>query len=125
MLSHQTNHSSREIAELIHQIELDESRFERELRSVSRQKIILPVQLKSMNGAASLRVYSRNMSEAGVSLISERPFAEGAVARLQIDSPNRSTPEIIAECKWCRPFSRGTFISGWHFLRLSGEQRSG
>lgn len=122
MLSHQTNHSSREVANLIHEIELDESRFERELRSLPRQKIILPVFLKSMNGAAVLRVFSRNLSEAGMSLISERSFQEGSLARLQFVTQRGASQEIIAECKWCRSFAGDCYISGWHFLRLATER---
>lgn len=121
MLNQQIRPTSSEIEHIVQEIEMDESRFDRELRSVSRQKIILPVSIRSLNGTARVEGFTRNLSGAGVSLISDRSFREGTVARLQIHTQNRSTAEIIGECKWCRPYAHRTFICGWHFLRIASE----
>lgn len=110
--------SNPDVERLIKQIDIEHSRYERDLRSIQREKIVLPVEMKFMNGDPDVFAITRNLSPAGVCIIANEPFGERMLSKMRLHRLNDSKSEIIAECKWCRPFGTGFWMSGWQFLRV-------
>lgn len=120
MLNHQAD-TRPEIESLIDEIIRENARYKRELRSFHREPLVCPV-IISFDDEESEEQHcvSRNISPAGISLISSFEFKQGVVAPLEIYrlTKLKSTPRIVAECRWSKPFGEEYWMSGWQFLRL-------
>ena len=120
MLTRNEPNSRPEIQRHIQEILLENTRYKRELRSFHREVLVCPVLLQLQDVEADEQhCVSRNISPAGISLISSIEFDEYQVATLEL---YRLTPAprkgILAECRWCKPFGEMYWMSGWQFLRL-------
>ena len=63
--------------------------------------------------------FSRNISATGIGLISKVQIQEKSVGVLSIDRLGSSEPlTILSECRWCRPYGKNWFLSGWQFINL-------
>jgi len=109
-----------EIKRLVDQILKENSRYERELRSLHRDFLVCPVDVSFLDeNLEQQQCFSRNISAAGISLISSFEFTKEVVAYLNLHRPCKSREQkIVAECRWCKPFGEDYWMSGWQFMRL-------
>ena len=109
-----------EIQRLVDQILKENSRYERELRSLHRDFLVCPVDVSfSDENMEKQYCVSRNISAAGISLISSFEFTKELVANLNLYRPAKARKQlIVAECRWCKPFGEVHWMSGWQFMRL-------
>ena len=121
MLTSTNRYVSPDVEKLIKEVILEDTRYERELRSVHREKIVLPANIKFMNGIPSVAAFTRNLSVAGTCLISRAEVEVGAMALVQIYRLTSKFSQVVAECKWTRQFGEEYWMSGWQFLRLPGN----
>lgn len=107
------------IAELIRAINSEQKSFDRNLRSVPREKLVLPVALRLNNCTTYVHGFTRNLSPNGMCVISDRPFRQDSHCRVvihRLDSENEN--ELLAQCRWCKPFGVGYWVTGWQFLTV-------
>lgn len=117
-----SSYADQPLQRLIEQIVSEQSQFERELRSVAREKMVLPVALCRSNGFPSIHAFTRNLSPNGMSVIAEIPFNEKTVCKARMHRlgfDENLADEVLSECRWCKPFGQGYWVSGWKFLRRS------
>ena len=121
MLTRNEFHNTRpEIQQLVDEVLLENSRYKRELRSFHREVLVCPVIVTLPDeNEDEQHCVSRNISPAGISLISSVEFVDRIMATLdlyRLGKTNKSL--IVAECRWCKPFGQKYWMSGWQFLRL-------
>lgn len=82
-------------------------------------------------GRETLAAATQNISEGGVGLVSEAPFAEGSELSLSlfltqdgIEDPDEEPFEVRATVAWTAPSDGGTHVSGIRFGALSAGQRA-
>ena len=110
--------NSPEIERLIKDILRDDARFSTELRSVHRERLVCPVNLRFEDSDEVFHAFSRNISSAGICLITQKHIEDETLATLQIYRLQDTASEIVAESRWCKPFGDHYFMSGWQFVRL-------
>ena len=121
MLMHNQAETRPEIKNLVDEIVLENARYKRELRSFHREPLVCPVIISLKDEETEdQHCVSRNISPAGISLISSFEFEQGIVTSLEIYrlAKASATPKIVAECRWTKPFGEEYWMSGWQFLRL-------
>jgi c-di-GMP-binding flagellar brake protein YcgR len=104
------------IETLIKQIKEEESRFDFDMRSAKREKIFLPVDIRSLESNSEVRGFSRDISTGGVCLVSEVAIPIGSCRLLRFLRHNSTTCEITANCKWAKSLGHGYTLSGWEFV---------
>ena len=110
--------TSPEIEHLIKEVVKEDSRYVRsEMRSVHRENLVVPVTMIFKDGLQQ-EAFSRNISPAGVCLISREPVTGNETVELEIYRLNGKKQQIIAEARWCKPFGPEYFMSGWKFVQL-------
>lgn len=120
MLINQNSFASPEIGRLICDVLREDAKFENELRSMHRERLVCPVTMKFMNGSERVPAFSRNISPKGIALVCGRKFAQKDLATLEIYRlGGRPYSEIVAECRWSKPFGEDFWVSGWQFLRVA------
>jgi hypothetical protein len=62
--------------------------------------------------------FSKNISEAGICVITQQPVKENEVIDLEIYRLYGSPIRITSDARWCRPFGQSYFMSGWKFMHL-------
>ncbi len=108
-----------EIAGLIAILIKENNIFENELRSTHRDPFCCPVSVHLLDGSKSFQSFSKNISPVGIALISEENVFEDTAAQLAIYRvSNNDRSEVVAKCRWCKPFGTLFWISGWQFIRL-------
>lgn len=115
MLVNYKRYVSPEIERLISEILKDDHRFERELRSVHRERLVCPVEIWLDDESEPVDAFSRNISTMGIALISDRPVEEKLRATLEIYRRTTVASRIVSECRWCKPFGKKFWVSGWQF----------
>lgn len=119
MLLNSQRFASPEIERLIREVMEDDTRFEKELRSVHRERVVLPVEITIGVDEEIIHAFSRNVSCEGIALISDRPFESGDSATLAIYRTTKPVASrVVAECKWCKPFGATFWVSGWQFTHV-------
>lgn len=109
---------SREVENLIHELLMEDANYDRvENRSSHREHLVLPVELQ-IRGGEAINAFSRNVSAAGIGLITQEPIAERAVGVLKVHRLKGQPSQILAECRWCRGYGPNWNISGWQFINL-------
>lgn len=88
-----------------------------EMRSRHRENLVVPVNLILPNDQLETG-FTRNISSAGVCIITENPIEEGVFGDLEIYRLNGNPVTISSDARWCRPFGRQYFMSGWKFNQL-------
>ncbi len=106
------------VERLLKEVQLENSRFDRELRAVKRERIVLPVVLKFLDDSEEICAFTRDLSVSGACLITNRQIEEKTVSVIRIYRLKKEESEVISEARWCRPFGPNFWISGWQFIRL-------
>ena len=110
--------TSPELENLIKEVVREDNRYVRsEMRSVHRENLVVPVTIVLKDGCQQ-PAFSRNISPAGICLISSEPVTANQTLELEIYRLNGKSDRIIAEVRWCRPFGQEYFMSGWKFMQL-------
>ena len=97
----------------------EDSDYDRtENRSSHREHLVRSVMIKLSNSTEELWSFSRNVSLAGIGLITDTPIPERRTADLSIERLDGTTAKVFAESRWCRPYGKHWHISGWQFMNL-------
>ena len=86
-----------------------------ETRSVHRDHLVRHLRLAIRGTEQTLEGFSRNISVAGIGIITDQAIASGATAKMEIERLKGDPVKIIAECRWCKSYGESWFISGWQF----------
>lgn len=123
MISTNVPQAQSEMRRFVEEILMENARYKRELRSFHREVLVSPVVMKlASDPHQELHCVSRNISPAGIALISAFNIEDKASATLQLYRLTGSTTtEILAECRWCRAFGPSYWMSGWKFVHLLGR----
>ena len=119
-MSPYVSHQQVQFEHLLKDLRVENSRFDRELRSCHREVLITPVKVIFLEQEGiDQNCVSRNISSAGISLISALEMEEGISATLEVyrltKAPNK---QILADCRWCKPFGKQFWMSGWQFMQI-------
>jgi hypothetical protein len=89
-------------------------------RSVERTHFVRPV-LIDMTPRLAERVtaFSRDISRNAVGIVSDLPWEVGTIATLHIHSLSGSPVRVRSDVRWCEPYGKGWYLSGWRFLECS------
>lgn len=109
-----------EIQRLIDDIINEETRFMMsERRDATRKPITRGVIIQPCNEPGQqFSAISRDVSNQGIGLISQREWKDGDTAKIEINRLKGPASIVVAECRWCDKFAEGWFVSGWNFKRL-------
>ena len=112
--------SNPDVERLIREMLAENSRYERELRSVHRENLVFPVTIVLPEGKQPIHGFSRNVSVTGVCILSDTEVISGIYATLEIYRLQKPDPSLVlSECRWCRPFGDKYYASGWQFSNLT------
>ncbi len=89
-----------------------------EHRAVNRQSLVLSVLITRGSSPEPIEAFSRNISRAGIGLITDELMPERSTATLTIQRLDGTSIKVLAECRWCKPYGKKWKISGWQFLNL-------
>ncbi len=89
-----------------------------ENRSSHREHLVRPVSLQIRGSQEQMIAFSRNVSAAGIGLITDKVIPERTVAVLIVESLKSGPVKFLAECRWCRSYGRNWKISGWQFINV-------
>lgn len=118
MLRSSTGFVSKQVEQLINEISVEDKRFERELRSVHREKLIIPAEVLFESGD-SLPAFTRNISSKGVCIMSCQQIEPMIKATLKLFRMTQAPGNVLAECRWSKPFGDHYWVSGWLFLQVA------
>jgi hypothetical protein len=88
-----------------------------EMRSRYRENLVVPVKVFFQNGETEMG-FSRNISEAGICVITRTLIPDNQMLDLEIYKLNGSPIRITSDARWCRPFGQSYYMSGWKFVHL-------
>lgn len=121
---HSLSPVSAEIELVVKQILRDDAVYTlTEMRSRHRENLVLPVTIY-FSESNSVDGFSRNISEAGICIITASPVDDDTMADLELYRLHGKRVTITSEARWCRPFGRDYFMSGWKFMNLQRAQSS-
>ena len=104
------------VESLLGEIQVEQTRFDRDLRSAKREKVVLPVSIDGDNIKVS--GVTRDLSSTGACIIAEREFDEHDKASIEIYRLNGEPKRLLSECRWCKPFGPNFWLSGWQFVTV-------
>ena len=107
-----------EFVNLINGLLAEKVNFDRELRSHHRESMVRPVVVKFKDEGLEHECFSRNISVAGVCLISQIEFPKNRNAVLELYQLKAMPVDILSECRWCRPYGSAYWMSGWQFVTI-------
>lgn len=118
MKNQSLNTSCPEIERLIKEIVKDDARYVlTEMRSMHRENLVVPVTMIFADGTRQ-HSFSRNISAVGVCLIGKEPVPDNQVVELEIYRLNGKPDRVSADVRWCKPFGKEYYMSGWKFLQV-------
>ncbi len=119
MLLNSSQSISRDIDEMVRSLLLEDAAYDRvENRSAHREHLFRSVRVEFRDPKEEMLAISRNISQLGIGLITDAPIAEQRVAMLTIEKLDGMQVKVLAESRWCRPYGKHWFISGWQFLSI-------
>lgn len=113
----QQNSEVQEIVKSLLKEDLDHDRYEN--RSVHRENLVRSVTIDTRQPTKmTLHSVSRNISGEGIGLITNEQIPDKCIAILSIEPLKKRTTKILAECRWCKPYGKNWFVSGWLFRTI-------
>ena len=104
-----------QIIESLRKAESDETIHDR--RSAGRRPFVRPVVITlGRDKHTEIRTTSNSLSQTGIGLIHDVEFQVGRTGVLTIYRLHEDPVRIRAEVRWCQPFCRTWFASGWRFI---------
>ncbi len=108
-----------DIRKAIEKLLTADTNFDRyENRSVHRESFVRAVEIELRDTKKIVHAFSRNISAAGIGVITHEKLDTEAMAVLYIASLDDEETQILAQCRWCKPFGAKWFLSGWQFISL-------
>ena len=86
-----------------------------ELRSTYRENLVVPVRVFFNDGTFE-DTFSRNISPLGMCLIGKQIVSSNQSVELEIYRLRAEPERVSAILRWCKPFGKKYFMSGWKFL---------
>lgn len=87
-------------------------------RSAVRESLVRAVKIENKDSESSIIAFSRNISATGLGLITSEPIDQNTASTLKISRLNDPDLAILSECRWCKPYGEGWYLSGWQFITL-------
>ena len=114
------NSPSPEIESIVKGLLKEDSDYDRhESRSAHRESLVRAVTIEVRRPKEIvLSAFSRNISGSGIGLITDEKIADSSTAVLTIEPLKDRPSKILAECRWCKPYGKNWFISGWLFMMV-------
>jgi len=121
MLSSIGNQPNVEIAKIVKGLlKEDADHDRRENRSVHRENMLRAVSIDVRQPKKlALQGFSRNISGAGMGLITNEQIPENSIAILSSEPLKDRPYKIMSECRWCKPYGKNWFVSGWLFRTVT------
>jgi hypothetical protein len=117
MMRSASNLSSSKYATLVHQMMLEDVRYDQnERRSSIRETLVRPTLIRSKGESGMLLGISRNISSQGICIIVMKRIEEMTNADIFVHRLGAEPAVFSAECRWTKPFGEGWYLTGWHFL---------
>lgn len=117
MMRSATNLGASKYATLVHQMLLEDVRYDQnERRSSIRETLVRPTLIRSKGESGMLLGISRNISSQGVCIIVMKKIQEMTNADIFVHRLGAEPAVFVAECRWTKPFGEGWYLTGWHFL---------
>lgn len=111
--------AKQEFVHLVNKMLSEKVEFDREMRSHHREPIVRPVVVKyEADSSDEHHCVTRNISAAGICLISQFAFPERQSAILELYQLKGLPVDVLAECRWTRPFGPDYWMSGWQFVTI-------
>ena len=111
--------AKQEFIQLVNGMLAEKISFDRELRSHHREPLVRPVVVRYEDDQMDEHhCVSRNISATGICLISQFACPVHQTAILELYQLKNMPVEVIAECRWCRPFGPDYWMSGWQFVTI-------
>jgi hypothetical protein len=112
---------NRDVEDAVRDLLEEDAFYDRtENRSSYREHLVRPVRLQLRGSREEVLGFSRNVSAAGIGLITDFEVPDRAVAVVSVESLKQGPVRFLAECRWCRSFGKNWKISGWQFINLHG-----
>ena len=90
-----------------------------ERRDSSRKPLSRPLTIVPRdNDQRKISAFSRDVSPTGIGAIGKDEFRAGSVALIYIDGPSGESTVLLSECRWCNPYGKNWFLTGWNFLAV-------
>jgi hypothetical protein len=108
-------HRLNQMIESLRKAEKDEAIRER--RTAERLPFVRPVLITiGRDRQTQIKATSKDLSQTGMGLIHDAALDVGRMGVLTIYRLHDEPLMIRAECRWCQPFCKSWFVSGWRFL---------
>ena len=96
----------------------NQSALLRERRSVNRSPFCRPVIITVGRSVPENQVaFARDISPHGIGIIENMSRSVGTIAEIEIHSIFSRSIRVRSEMRWCEPFGKGWFVTGWTFLQ--------
>ncbi len=99
--------------------EVQRSRFT-ERRTETRQPFARPVKIHLPHGP-TLIAFSKDLSSQGIGIISDISFQTNSLATLEIHSMQGDPVLLRCEARWCDPYGKGWYLTGWKFIGVGSR----
>lgn len=111
--------AKQEFVNLVNNMLAEKVNLDRELRSHHREPMVRPVVVKyEAEHLDEHHCVSRNISPTGICLVSQFAFPENQTAVLELYRLKDLPAEVLAECRWSKPFGPNYWMSGWQFVTI-------
>lgn len=104
------------IGTLVARLKKEDETSEHERRTVHRTPLVRPVTMRITGKDEDFLGFSKNISPLGIGLILDSEVAAGTTARLTIHSLVNKPVHIQSELRWCHPFCKDWYLTGWKFI---------
>ncbi len=98
-------------------LEAQRARFN-ERRTEPRHAFVRPV-LIFEGDALGFPGFSRDLSNLGIGVVTEKEYPLGSIAVLRIHSTISYPVFLRSEVRWCDPYGKGWYLIGWKFLSVA------
>ena len=88
---------------------------EPEQRDVDRVTTAIPIYIQLPNSTTRVSGFTRNLSRAGISLVSKVEMSPGQPASLEIMRLDGETSPVESRCLWAKQYGEAHWVSGWDF----------
>ena len=95
-------------------LEIQRAKF-MERRTEPRQPFVRPISIH-VGQESAVRAFSKNMSQQGIGVVVPQLWDVGTLATLRIHSLTSRPVYLRCELRWCDPYGKDWYLSGWKFL---------
>lgn len=123
MLTSHATSGQIDFSQLVEMLIREQNQFvQNERRSMHRESIVRPAEVTqfahAVDGEDVIYGVTCNISPAGVCLLTLQPIQINRAFTLKIHRLHSEPAVLTAECRWCKPFTKVGYMTGWHFRQL-------